>query len=79
MARCKNGDQTNSIHASFDPAALTDPLAAKGVWVDLMTSSFSVCDLPITRKGFSGSNWKKRVDMYFEKLDRLMYKQKKQG
>ena len=75
MQRCRNGSQMDSIHPIFDPAALTDPTVAKGVWVDLMKNSFDVCDLPITRNGFDNSSWKTRVDRYFDKLNRLIAKQ----
>jgi hypothetical protein len=72
MGRCKNGDMLNSIHASFNAQTVTDPAVARQVWEDLMVSSFEVCDLPITRAGFEGSSWDRRINRYFEKLNRLI-------
>ena len=72
MGRCKNGDMLNSIHASFSADDVTDPAVAKSVWVGLMESSFEVCDLPITRNGFPQSSWKRRIDRYFDRLNKLI-------
>ena len=72
MARCKNGDMLNSIHASFTADDVTDPAVARSVWEGLMESSFQVCDLPITRSGFSGSSWDRRIERYFRKLNKLI-------
>jgi hypothetical protein len=72
MGRCKNGDMLNSIHASFSADDVTDPAVAQSVWEGLMESSFEVCDLPITRKGFPASSWKRRINRYFDRLNKLI-------
>lgn len=79
MTRCKNGDMSNllgatlnSMHVSFLADDVTDPDMAKSVWEGLMESSFEVCDLPVTRRGFPASSWKRRISRYFNKLNRLI-------
>ena len=74
MTRCKNGDMLNSMHASFWPHDVRyDPDIAESVWKGLMESSFEVCDLPVTKRGFPGSSWERRISRYFKKLNKLFF------
>jgi len=75
MSRCKNGDMLNSLHASFLADDVTDPDVAKSILEGLMESSFEVCDLPVTRRGFPASSWERRISRYFDKLNKLIAKQ----
>jgi len=72
MDRCKNQDQSSSMHVDVTQTDLSDPVKAKEAWESLMRSSFDVCDLPITRKGYDASSWPRRIDRYFNKLAKLL-------
>jgi len=72
MDRCKNQDQSSSMHVNVTNTDLNDPVNAKEAWENLMRSSFDVCDLPVTRKGYDQSSWPRRIDRYFNKLAKLL-------
>lgn len=72
MGRCKNGDQSNSIHQMSSDFDLSDRDAMKKSLEDLMKSSFEACDLPITRKGYENSTWQKRIHRYFARMNKLI-------
>ena len=71
MSRCKNGDMLNSMHGGF----LADDVTHPDVWKGLMKSSFEYCVLPVTKRGFRASSWKRRINRYFYKLDKLIARQ----
>ena len=42
MDRCKNSDQSGSMHVDVTNTDLTDPVKAREAWESLMRSSFEV-------------------------------------
>ena len=47
MDRCKNSDQSGSMHVDVTNTDLSDPVKAREAWESLMRSSFEVEELTI--------------------------------